>query len=117
MTRGLALSELDDLLEAARAAPRSGGVVRAMLRAAGASVDPAPALDWLEAQGVDGQAAETQALASALLLKGRRLDAALAWAASTLGPASFDMVFSLVSSLSECRASTGPACASTSEST
>ena len=75
------MSELDDLLEAARAAPRSGGVVRAMLRAAGASVDPAPALDWLEAQGVDGQAAETQALASALLLKGRRLDAALAWAA------------------------------------
>lgn len=75
------MSELDDLLEAARAAPRSGGVVRAMLRAAAASVDPAPALDWLEAQAVDGQAGETQVLASALLLKHRRLDAALAWAA------------------------------------
>jgi transitional endoplasmic reticulum ATPase len=76
----LDLSELDDLLEAARAAPSSGGVVRAMLRAAGEAVDCDPALDWLEAAAPDSHTSDTRLLASALLLEHQRPQAAMRWA-------------------------------------
>jgi ATP-dependent 26S proteasome regulatory subunit len=75
------VSELDDLLEAARAAPHAGGVVRAMLRTAAASVDCVEALDWLETVSPDPHAEETRLLASALLLREGRAEPALRWAA------------------------------------
>jgi AAA+ superfamily predicted ATPase len=76
----LDLSELDDLLEAARAAPNSAGVVRAMLRAAGEAVDCDGALDWLETASPAPHASDTRLLASALLLGHARPTEALRWA-------------------------------------
>ena len=74
------MSELDDLLDAARAAPNSGGVVRAMLRAAGEAVDCERALEWLEASEPGPHTDDTRLMASALLLDHDRADAALTWA-------------------------------------
>jgi transitional endoplasmic reticulum ATPase len=76
----LDLSELDDLLEAARAAPNSGGVVRAMLRAASEAVDCERALEWLEAGEPGPHSDDTRLMASALLLGHHRAEAALTWA-------------------------------------
>jgi AAA+ superfamily predicted ATPase len=71
---------LDDLLDAARAAPNSGGVVRAMLRAAAEAVDCERALEWLEAGEPGPHGDDTRLMASALLLDHARTDAALRWA-------------------------------------
>ncbi len=74
------MSELDDLLDAARAAPASGGVVRAMLRAASEAVDPCAAADWLETAAPEPHASDTRLLAASLLLGTGRPGAALRWA-------------------------------------
>jgi transitional endoplasmic reticulum ATPase len=74
------LSELDDLLDALRAAPRSGGVLRAMLRTAAEAVDPAAAIDWLGTATPDPHDPETRRLAAGLLLTAGRAEAALRWA-------------------------------------
>jgi SpoVK/Ycf46/Vps4 family AAA+-type ATPase len=74
------LSELDDLLEAARAAPLSGGIVRAMLRAATEAVDAGAAIQWLETHSPAAHVEETRLLASHLLLSNAQPEAALRWA-------------------------------------
>jgi ATP-dependent 26S proteasome regulatory subunit len=73
-------SELDDLLDAARAAPGSGGVIRALARAAGAAVDRDAAIAFLGALSPDAHAEETRLMVSRLLLDDRALEAALLWA-------------------------------------
>jgi ATP-dependent 26S proteasome regulatory subunit len=73
-------SELDDLVEAARAAPRSGGVIRALVRAAAAAVDRQAAVDLLSRAPPDAHAEETRLMVSALLLECDAAQAALAWA-------------------------------------
>jgi AAA+ superfamily predicted ATPase len=55
---GLGMSEINDLIEAARAAPRSSAILRALLRAAADAVDPSPVFAYLAAvdpAGFDGQ--------------------------------------------------------------
>jgi ATP-dependent 26S proteasome regulatory subunit len=74
------LSELEDLLEAARTAPHAGGVIRALARAALSSVDASGAVSFLEDVSPAGHAEETRLLVSDLLLKKASAEAALAWA-------------------------------------
>jgi len=74
------VSELDDLLDAARAAPHAGGVIRALVRAATAAVDRRAAVDFLSAASPDPHAEETKAMVSGLLLDERAAEASLAWA-------------------------------------
>ena len=73
------MSELDELLDAVRAAPNAGGVLRAMLRAAGEAVDPGAAVDWLDSASPAAHASDIRLLAAALLLDAHRPEAALRW--------------------------------------
>jgi ATP-dependent 26S proteasome regulatory subunit len=73
-------SELDDLLDAARAAPRSGGVIRALVRAALAAVDREAAIAFLRSMSPEPHAEETRLAVSGLLLDNGAGEAALVWA-------------------------------------
>ncbi len=75
------MSELDDLLDAARATPANGGVLRAMIRAAEAALDAEAAADWLAATPPGAHADDTRLMASQFLLRANRPEAALDWAA------------------------------------
>lgn len=74
------MSEINDLIEAARTAPGSSAILRALLRAAGEAVDPAPVVEYVASASVEGiDPAGCQAAASYLAAHGRH-DAVLRWA-------------------------------------
>jgi transitional endoplasmic reticulum ATPase len=73
------MSELLDLIEAARAAPRSSAILRALLRAADDAIDPAAAVTFLAQIDVAGTDEPTRMAVAEFLLKRRELHAALMW--------------------------------------
>src|SRR5262245_21672145 len=81
------MSELQDLIEAAAATPQSSAVLRAVLRAAGAAVDPAPALEYFAAADPASHESATQIAVGQFLFDHDRTAAVLPGAAGDSGPA------------------------------
>ncbi len=75
------MSELGDLIEAAKLAPGKNGLARAVLRAAKDAVDPDDAVVWLTEGVIPGYDSDTRAAIAAFLVEADEGEAALAWAA------------------------------------
>ena len=73
------MSELLDLIEAARAAPGSAAITRALLRAAGQAIDPGAATGFLAKTDPTGLDEPTKAMVSSFLLQQGEPEAALLW--------------------------------------
>ncbi len=73
------MSELLDLIEAARAAPGSSAILRALVRAADDAIDPAAAVTFLTQVDITSTDEPTRMSVAAFLLKQEELHAALLW--------------------------------------
>ena len=73
------MSELHDLIEAATAAPRSAGILRALARTASEAVDPSPAIEFFARADNAGVDQATQMSIAAFLLQHAEPRAALLW--------------------------------------
>ena len=73
------MSELHDLIEAATAAPRSAGILRALARTASEAVDPSPAIEFFARADNAGVDQATQMSIATFLLQHAEPRAALLW--------------------------------------
>jgi SpoVK/Ycf46/Vps4 family AAA+-type ATPase len=73
------MSELLDLIEAARAAPGSAAIMRAVLRAAGEAIDPVAATSFLANADPSALDEPTRAMVADFLLQQREHQPALLW--------------------------------------
>lgn len=80
------MSELKDLIEAAKAAPQSSAILRAILRCAADAADLEPALVYLATAEPAGHDAALRDLAASFLLANDRAAGALAWAEGASAP-------------------------------
>jgi transitional endoplasmic reticulum ATPase len=80
------MSELQDLITAAGASPKSSAILRAVLRAAANAVDPAPALEFLSAADTSGHDEPTYLAVAGFLLNHKLNEAALRWCLGDGGP-------------------------------
>ncbi|MBL8779983.1 MAG: AAA family ATPase [Alphaproteobacteria bacterium] len=80
------MSELQDLIEAAKATPKSSAILRAVVRACADAVDPESAADFFAATDPAPHEEVTRATVAKFLLDHQRAEAALAWCQTDEGP-------------------------------
>lgn len=80
------MSEITDLIEAAKAAPRSSAILRALVRAAGEAIDPAPVVGYLADADVDGLDTPGRNTAAAFLARHGQHAQVLRWADGSDAP-------------------------------